>query len=31
MVDYEKIVLNIIKILQKEEEANNEPVHTVDE
>lgn len=31
MVDYEKIVLNVIKILQKEEEENNETAHTVDE
>lgn len=31
MVNYEKIVLNVIKILQKEEAENNEPVHTADE
>ena len=31
MVDYEKIVLNAIKILQKEEAENNESVHTIDE
>ena len=31
MVDYEKIVLNVIKILQKEETENNESVHTIDE
>lgn len=31
MVDYEKIVLNVIKILQKEEEENSETPHTVDE
>lgn len=31
MIDYEKIALNVIKILQKEEADNNENVHTVDE
>lgn len=31
MIDYEKIVLNVIKILQKEEADNSEEIHTVDE
>lgn len=31
MTNYEKIALNVIKILQKEEEENNESVHTTDE
>ncbi len=31
MVNYEKIVNNVIKLLQKEEEDNNETPHTIDE